>query len=214
VLLWRMKRNWLAVLVVLAAIGLGISAFTGSGVVLGYNWGQMIHALARIGFSFGAGLLLFRFGVAIRSRLGFATLSLIMLLVFVGPFGSPLYGSHAPFNWIYELAIVLFIFPMMVALGAGAQSSGLMRSLCTLSGRISYPIYMVHYAFVMVFFNYHWTRTIGPEKLPWVIAASTISIVLISYGILVFYDEPLRRWLNRQHMKCKRSTGHRFATGS
>jgi peptidoglycan/LPS O-acetylase OafA/YrhL len=215
VLLWQMKRSWLVVVVVLSAVGLGVSAFTVNAVILGFAWGQMLHALARISFSFGAGLLLFRYGAVIRTRLGFGALSLIMLLLFLGPFGSPSYGSHAPFNWIYELAVVLLVFPLIVALGAGAQTSGPVGSLCNLSGRISYPIYMVHYAFVMIFFNYHWTRKISTEALPWAIGVLTILIVLISYGILVLYDEPLRRWLTRRRLGTQRvaSARVRFETG-
>jgi len=206
VVLWHMKRGWLVIVVALSAVGLGVSAFRANELIQGFAWGQMLPALARIAFSFSTGLLLFRYGGVLRTRLGFGGLSLILLLIFVGPFGSPEYGSRVPFNWIYELLIVLVVIPLVVALGAGAQTSGLVGSLCDLSGRISYPIYMIHYAFVQLFLNYLVIRKISPEALPWVIGVLTILVALLSYGILIVIDEPLRGWLNRRRINTSVST--------
>ena len=200
-LLWRMRRGWLVVFVTISAVGLGTVAVTANDLIEGFAWGQMLPALARIAFSFSLGMLLFRCGAALRTKLGFGTLSLILLLLFVGPFGSPVYGSHAPFNWIYELTIVLVVIPFIVVLGAGAQTSGLVRSLCNLSGRISYPIYMIHYAFVQLFLNYFCIRKISPGTVPWVIGVMTTFIALLAYGILIVVDEPLRLWLSRRRTR-------------
>jgi peptidoglycan/LPS O-acetylase OafA/YrhL len=186
--LWRAKKHVLVIAVVLAAIAVGVSAHTGGTLALGYAWGQMSYALARTVFSFCIGLLMFRCGVAIRTSLGFVSLSALMVLLFLMPLDR--------INWLYETFVVLVMFPLMVAIGAGADTSGWIGQVCRFSGRISYPIYTIHYAFSMLFANYHWTRGIDVKALPWVIAVLTGLVILIAYGVLVLYDEPIRRKLN------------------
>lgn len=188
--LWRMSRTRLLAIVALAAGALGLSAFHLNGLSAGFAWGSGKYGLVRIIVSFGMGLLLFRSGCVIRSRLGFGSLSLIMILLFVGPC-----STQSAYSWAYDLALVLVALPLLVAIGAGTRVSGLTRSACELAGRVSYPIYMIHYSVVMVFANYCWTRGIGPKAMPWVIGATTLGLIVLSYPVLVFYDEPVRRRL-------------------
>jgi peptidoglycan/LPS O-acetylase OafA/YrhL len=189
-LLWRMKRKGLSALVALAAAAIGVSAFHLNGLSAGFAWGAAKYGLIRIIFSFGMGLLIFRSGFVIRSRFGFGTLSLVMILLFVGPC-----GTQCVYNWAYDFALVTVALPLLVAIGAGADVSGLTGKVCDLCGRVSYPIYMVHYAVVMVFANYNWTHSIGQEAVPWVIGAITLGLIGFSYLVLVFYDEPVRQWV-------------------
>jgi peptidoglycan/LPS O-acetylase OafA/YrhL len=198
--LWRISRRWLSIVVALGAVALLISAYDVNTVSLGFGWGQSLYALPRITFSFGAGLMIFRYGKVLRTRFGYGWLSLMLVLLFIGPF-----SSRSSFNGAYELAVVLVGFPLIVVLGAGARTSKYMVRLCDLSGRISYPMYMVHYAFIMVFANYHWTRKISAENLPYVIAVLTAGIVLFSYAILILYDEPVRRWFTEQRRMRRRT---------
>jgi peptidoglycan/LPS O-acetylase OafA/YrhL len=188
--LWRTPRTRLQVLVAVAAVAIGCSALHLNGLSAGYAWGGGQYGLARIIFSFGMGLWLFRSGYVIRSRLGFGALSLIMILLFVGPCSTQ--SAH---NWGYDSVLVVVVLPLMVALGAGAHVSGWARRACELAGRVSYPLYVIHYAAVMVFANYCWTRAVRMRTLPWLIAGITLGLIVISYWALVFYDEPLRRWL-------------------
>lgn len=188
--LWRLKRNGLVLVVALAAIAVGISAYTADTLSLGFAWGQMSYALARTAFSFCIGLLLFRFGATIRTSFGYVSLSILMIVLFIIPVDR--------LNWLFELIVVLVVFPLIVAIGAGAKTSGLIGKICSYAGRISYPVYAVHYAFIMIFANYHWTRGINAKVLPWIIALLTALVILISYGICVLYDEPIRRWLGRK----------------
>ena len=186
--LWRMKKQVLMIVVVLAAIAVAVSAHTEGSLSVGPVWGQMSYALARTAFSFCIGLLLFRCGAAIRTPFGFVSLSVLMVALFLMPFER--------LNWLYETVVVLVVFPLIVALGAGAGTSDWIGKVCQFSGRISYPIYAIHFAFIMAFANYRWTRGIDVKALPWVIAVLTGLVILISYGLLILYDEPIRRKLN------------------
>jgi len=102
-------------------------------------------------------------------------------------------AAQSAYDWIYDAALATVSLPLLVSIGAGAAVTGLTRTLCELSGRISYPIHMIHYAAVMVFANYCWSRGIGVKAMPWVIGAITLALVGFSYLVLVFYDEPPRQ---------------------
>lgn len=190
-LLWPMKRRRLIGLVALAAVALILSAYRLNGFG-GFRWGEASYGLIRLTFSFCMGLLLFRSRVLIKSRAAFGTLSLILILLFVGP-----HGQQWVHNWLYDLAVTMIASPLLVAIGAGASASGPIGTLCDVCGRISYPIYMIHYSVVAVFANYGWSHVMRAERQSWLIGALTLGLIGFSYFVLVFYDEPVRKWLSR-----------------
>jgi len=212
-ILWRLRNRWLVLIVLVSAFTLGWYAYQANTLALGWGFGPIhaIYALARVGVSFSIGLLLFRLGIKWKTSFGFGWLSLGLLLVFFMPgFGLPEYAAGfspeftesgiVPLNWLYDIVVVLFIFPLIVVLGAGAQSSGFIEKLCNLCGRISYPMYMVHFAFISSFANYQLTHPVEPKTLSWIMAALAILIFAFSYAVLIFYDEPVRAMLKRRFL--------------
>jgi peptidoglycan/LPS O-acetylase OafA/YrhL len=189
-LLWRMKRNRLTTCVALAALALSLSAYHSNGLVRGFAWGDATCGLIRLVFSFCTGLLLFRSRFVLKSRAGFGTLSLLLTLLFIGPCGSQ--NAH---NWVYDLGTVTIAFPLLIAIGAGSSASGLAGSVCHVGGRISYPLYMVHHGVVMMFTNYIWSHPMGGQAQALSIGAITLALIGFSYLVLIYYDEPVRRWL-------------------
>jgi peptidoglycan/LPS O-acetylase OafA/YrhL len=189
-LLWPMKRNRLTTCVALAALAIGWSAYRSNGLVLGFAWGEATYGLIRVVFSFCMGLLLFRSRFVIKSRAGFGTLSLLLILLFIG-----LRGPQWIHNWAYDLAAVTIGFPLLIAMGAGARAPGLIGSVCSLSGRISYPLYMVHHGIVMMYANYNWSHAIGVRAQVLLNGALTLGLMGFSYLVLIYYDEPVRKWL-------------------
>lgn len=189
-LLWPMKRNRLAACVALAALAIGWSAYHRNGLVLGFAWGQATYGLIRVAFSFCMGLLLFRSRFVIKSRAGLGTLSLLLILLFIG-----LRGPLWIHNWVYDLATVTIAFPLLIAIGAGASASGLMAGVCSVLGRISYPLYMVHHGVSMISANYNWSHAIGAQAQALLNGALTLGLIGFSYLVLVYYDEPVRKWL-------------------
>jgi peptidoglycan/LPS O-acetylase OafA/YrhL len=186
--LWRLRKTALLLLAALGAIGVVWSAYKGGLLVLGFAWGQMSFALVRTVYSFCIGLWLYRRRAAVRSRLGFVTLSVLMVLIFMLP--------YTRLNWLYESMAVLLLFPLIVAAGAGAVASERVAKVCQLFGRISYPIYITHFGFSMIFVNYCWTHGVDAKALPWLTALFTGLVVLFAYGVLIAYDEPVRRRLS------------------
>ena len=114
-LLWRMRKPVLLIVALAASIAVAISAYEYNTLIVGYAWGQMSSALVRTAFSFSAGLLLYRYRCAIRSPLGFVSLSVLLAVIFIMPFER--------WNWIYESIVVIAVFPLIVAIGAAADAS-------------------------------------------------------------------------------------------
>jgi len=65
-------------------------------------------------------------------------------------------------------------------------------------GDISYPLYMVHYPFIYLYYAWvkHNNLTFG-ESLPGALALLVDSVVL-AYLSLKLYDEPVRKYLSKK----------------
>ncbi len=140
---------------------------------------------------------MFRFNVVIRNRWPFAVLALLLIGVFVFP--------HFQNDWLLEMFLVMIIFPLLLALGAGATVSGRMRSFCVFTGRLSYPLYMTHIWLVWLFGNYMAKQKPEPLELYLVAAGVFVASMLMGYAALRWYDEPVRKWLMQRSGKLYRS---------
>lgn len=194
-LLWRLERRALAVITAIAAATLVATAWRFGGLQAGWAWDTIQVGLVRVSFSFAMGLLLFRCSPKLKSPFGFATLSAALVALFLMPFG--------PYNWQFEAAAVVVAFPLIIALGAACETANRTARVCALLGRLSYPLYILHYPFVHVFGNYHWTRGFSPTILPWAVAGTTLFLVAFAYAALVLYDEPARAWLRGRHQPAR-----------
>ena len=106
-------------------------------------------------------------------------------------------------NWLTEALVVLFYFPLLVSLGAGSSLSPQWEKVCRFSGNISYPLYMTHYAGIWFFGNYFTTKNPPAGELYFIIIGGGIFLVGFAYLVMVLYDIPVRKYLER---KRKQST--------
>jgi peptidoglycan/LPS O-acetylase OafA/YrhL len=108
------------------------------------------------------------------------------------------------FKWnvLAEALVILFYFPLLVASGAGAALTKRSETLCVFSGKISYPLYMTHYAVIWIFMNYYNTHKPGTQQLVLIMTTGVILLTGIAYVAMVVYDIPLRRYLtSRRNLK-------------
>lgn len=194
----RLPTKALAVLVGLAACGLGAFAMFGplGDICVGFSitGDNMLGGSLRLIFSFSAGLLLARIFRPIHVKgafwIGAVT---ILTLAAVPRIGGE---DHLWMNGLYDTVCAVVIFPIIVYLGAsGRTTHALTTRICTFLGDISYPLYMVHYPFIYLYYawvkNNHLTFV---ESLPGA-ASLVVGCVLLAYLCQRFYDVPVRRWL-------------------
>lgn len=188
--LCKVGRRSLAVFTILAAAGIAMVSYRAGNLLGGWSKDTFPDGGFRVAYSFSAGLLLYRFNWIIKNRIGFAGLSILLLLAFIMP------GSK--WNWITEALVVLCYFPLLVALGAGSDLSPHWKKVCKFSGNISYPLYMTHYAAIWVFGNYYTNKKPPADQLPYIVIPGVIFLVLVAYLAMRFYDIPLRKWLTKK----------------
>ena len=100
-------------------------------------------------------------------------------------------------NGLYDSLAIIVVFPFIIYIGAGgSMQSNVGRKICRFFGDISYPIYITHYPLVYTYTA--WVSRNKPsfeDAFPIAIATIAFS-VLLAYGCLKLYDEPVRKWLN------------------
>lgn len=188
--LHKLHRRWLLIFAVLAAVGIFYIAQLAGDVSGGWSKDNFWHGGARIAFSFLAGMCIFRYQLAIKNRLGFPLLVLLLATAFFVPY-------HPNWNRLTEPLIVVLYFPLLICLGAGTTLNPSHQAVCRFSGQISYPLYITHYFALWAFLNYYTTMQPSYATLAWVIPCVIAVQIGIAYLAAKFYDLPIRKKLGR-----------------
>ncbi|WP_134088503.1 acyltransferase [Olivibacter sp. XZL3] len=198
----RLSTKALMVLVLVAGIGLASFAifnFSDYGH-LGVGWTLADHNLIggflRLLFSFSVGILMSRTFKPVRVRGAFWICSLsIVVLLSIPHIG----GEEALWmNGIYDSLCTIVIFPILVYLGASGSTSDKKPSkICKFLGDISYPLYMVHYPFMYLFYAWLWSEELTFSQTWPITLVLFFGNILLAYLCLKLYDEPLRKWLSK-----------------
>lgn len=202
----KFSTRVLAVLVFLAGCGLALFAIGGpyGDICAGFSLTgtEFTAGSLRLLFSFSAGLLLFRIfkPVKIKGAFWICSLSIIALLS-VPRLGG---AEYLWMNGVYDTVCFAVFFPFLVYLGASGKSTDKYTTrICKFLGDISYPLYMVHYPFIYLY--YAWVKNGNltfQESFPGALGVVIGSIVL-AYGCLKFYDIPVRKYLANRFLKHK-----------
>ncbi|MDR2814272.1 MAG: acyltransferase [Prevotellaceae bacterium] len=210
----RFSKALLSILVIIAGIALVHLAVTSpNGDIIGgwsLNGEQLRIGFTRLMYPFFAGLLLFRIGKTGKIKNAFLWCSLLIIIVFSAPrIGDEM---HLWANGLYDSMTIVFLFPLIVWLGASGEVTGKYASkICKFLGEISYPIYITHYPLIYIYTG--WVSTpkiplanpadfatfVKPtiiETLPLALLTFFASI-LLAWVCLKSYDLPIRRWLTK-----------------
>ncbi|SDE74131.1 Peptidoglycan/LPS O-acetylase OafA/YrhL, contains acyltransferase and SGNH-hydrolase domains [Dyadobacter soli] len=185
--LYRIRHKYLLLLTVLSGVAICFVAYRSGNLLGGWSGPTFWDGCARVSYSFLAGLLIYRSNWIIKNNLGFIGLSILLLLAFLMPYSK--------WNWLSEPLIVLFYFPLLIALGAGTTLRPGLKEVCNFSGKISYPLYMTHYAVVWMFGNYYTNYKPGSTQLTLIVLAGMILLPGAAYLVMVVYDAPIRKYL-------------------
>lgn len=195
----KLSTRWLKVFV--AVNGLGYAAFAllnGSGAYsMGVGWTMadlnFLGGFLRMSFSFSVGLLLSRNFKPMKIKGAFWICSALLIALLSVPY----LGTEA--NWLngaYDVLCTLFIFPLIVCLGASGQTEQkTSEKLCRFLGETSYPIYILQYPIMYLFYAWLWKNGYAFAQV-WPIAICIfVGLPILAYACLKLYDEPIRRRL-------------------
>ena len=156
-------------------------------------WGGLVRML----FPFTLGMWLARTFKPRKVKGAFWICSIALIALFAVPYIAS--EGVVNLNCLYEYVCIAFVFPLIVWLGACGSSKGATSKVNRLLGDISYPLYIVHYPIMYVFYAwliekqiYTLGSCLGMALL--VVAAS----IILAFLCLKLYDEPVRRWLSRR----------------
>ena len=176
---------------------------TGGGLVAAcWDWGMLDHGaekdffgagLLRVGFSFFAGVAMFRLvdrRNLVLPQLPFWLIAAVLFLTFA--------PGQATMPALYDAGCVILLFPALVAVCRRASIGPRGKAIALWSGRLSYPLYVLHPPLILVaiFLN---NRFVLSESLRWtVLAGGCAGAIVFSWLVLVWYDEPVRRLLRHK----------------
>jgi peptidoglycan/LPS O-acetylase OafA/YrhL len=153
-----------------------------------FLWG-----FVRVAYPFAAGLLIYR----LRHRWapirhwqvvtgpGWCPAAAILAAVLLLPIDSP---------WC-DLTLSFVVFPLLIIAAASLDMSAATTRICATLGRLSYPVYILHWP---IYRSLDGAMSIlRIRTAPWVLALTgAVATILLSQAILKVWDEPVRRWLN------------------
>lgn len=166
-----------------------ITAATHGGLNTGYAWSDFYLGGARVLFPFVAGIVMSRMmaGRPARTRWGHLTVVPLLLILTAPAIG----GSF------FDILAVLLAFPIILIWGAQTTPNRWLDPLWRRLGTLSYPIYAIHYPFVVVLSNIAKAR--HAQTMAPILAVLTLLIVVVAaWAASEWYDVPVRRWLGRR----------------
>lgn len=175
---------------------------------------QMYIGFTRLLYPFLCGLLISRIlpshitdanpsGSPIHLRGGFWWCSLAIIVIFSVPCIG---GETGVPDGLYQAVSILILFPIIVLAGAGSVTTGKKSTaVCKWLGDISYPIYITHYPIMYMQMSWVEDHQDAPLWIHFMVNLGVIVMsILLAYGLLKAYDEPVREWLKNHWLKRKK----------
>jgi peptidoglycan/LPS O-acetylase OafA/YrhL len=203
IMLRRLGTRALGAVMTVAAATLLWLLWRRNSIDMGSDWTSWWGAPARMAFSFTMGLWLYRVRERMAApRLGWIVLSALLVIAFA----VPLVPNAIPHgNGIYEAACLMLLFPAIILSGAHSRIGPIELALCKLAGRISYPIYILHYPFLLIYMNFALFRK--PPEAALQLAAGGVFLLVMAFSWLALrlYDGPVRAWLRARLLRRSRA---------
>ena len=153
--------------------------------------------LVRMLFPFTMGMLIARTFKPRKVKGAFWICSTMLIALFSVPYIAP--AGNISINSLYEFVCIAAIFPFIVWLGACGSCGATDKRINKVLGDISYPLYIVHYPIMYLF--YAWLIKKGYYNLSdcWeMVLLVVVSSIVLAFLCLKLYDEPVRQWLTKK----------------
>ena len=205
----RLSNKALTIVVVLLGVALAsfaifnVSGYGNIGVGWTLDGVNFIGGLLRMLFPFSMGILLSRNFKPMKLRGAFWICTLVMIALFAVPY---LEGTESICtNGIYEAFCIIIAFPILLWMGAsGTTTDKKSTQICKFLGDISYPIYVIHYPFMYLFYAWLIKNQLFTLGETWQVALCVYAWnILFAYLCLRLYDEPVRKYLAKRFLNKK-----------
>ena len=203
-LLHRLSTRWLRVWVACGIVSLASYALLQEDGGVAYGWSSepnnLLGGALRMLYAYPMGLLMARMFRKRQPKPIKGPVFLLSSLGLMALLGLPLFGGKDT-ETIYQLVCLFSFFPAIIWFGARGTVCGWRQRAVSFLGRLSYPLYAVHFPLIYLYITWVGKDAHPYEgySQPWLPAIITIvASVVIATLCLLFYDEPLRKRLNRK----------------
>ena len=205
----RLSNKALAVLVVMLGMALAsfavfnVSGYGNMGVGWTLDGVNFLGGTLRMLFPFSLGMLMSRNFKPMKVNGAFWICTIILIALFSVPYLEGL--EPICMNGIYEAFCVIVVFPFLVWLGAsGTTTDKQSTKICKFLGDISYPVYVVHYPLMYLFYAWLIENKLYTLGETWYVAVGVFVLsVILACLCLKLYDEPVRKWLTKKFLAPK-----------
>jgi peptidoglycan/LPS O-acetylase OafA/YrhL len=189
----RLSNARLAIILAIAAPVLAATVFAFGNAEGGWAWDNFVVGLARVTFSFFAGVMVYRLYLMWMPTGMPASLAIVVL---VAIFMVPAAGG---WRAIYDVTAEIVLFPALVGLAAGSSVGAIPGRACLAGGFVSYGVYVLQAplkAAVEVGLG-----ALFRVRLEDLGSWAVLLILVLSAAATAIgnasYEVPLRRWLMR-----------------
>ena len=203
-LLHRLPTRWLRVWVACGIVSLAAYSLMMEGGGVAYGWSSdptnLLGGALRMLYAYPMGLLMARMFRKRNPKPIKGHVFLLSSLGLVALLGLPLFGGKET-ETIYLLVCLFSFFPAIIWFAARGTVAGWRQQVVSFLGRLSYPLYAVHFPLIYLYITWVGKDAHPYEgySQPWLPALVIIGAsVLIATLCLLFYDEPIRKKLSRK----------------
>ena len=205
----RLSNKALTVFVVLLGVALAafavfnVSTYGNIGVGWTLDGVNFLGGSLRMLFPFSLGMLMSRNFKPMKVKGAFWICAIALIALFSVPYLDGL--AQLCMNGVYEAFCVIVAFPIILWIGAsGTTTDKQSTKICKFLGDISYPVYVIHYPLMYLFYAWLIENQLYTLGETWHVALCVFILsIILAYLCLKLYDEPIRKYLAKRFLSKK-----------
>ncbi len=183
----RATLRQMGIVIAVSAVVLVVAALQFDRLHAGFRWHEMYVGMARVFFSFSVGMLIYRYRRKIPVVRPVQALLCLGLLIVVLAFPTP-----RDWRWIFDLFVVFLVWPVLLYWGSAIVPGPKTAAVSSFLGTASYAVYVLHTPLL------DWALVIAPsitspELMPFAGIVLVTLVVLISWCLTIWLDQPLQK---------------------
>ena len=205
----RLSNKALTVFVVLLGVALAafavfnVSTYGNIGVGWTLDGVNFLGGSLRMLFPFSLGMLMSRNFKPMKVKGAFWICAIALIALFSVPYLEGL--EPLCMNGVYGAFCVIVAFPIILWIGAsGTTTDKQSTKICKFLGDISYPVYVIHYPLMYLFYAWLIENQLYTLGETWHVALCVFILsIILAYLCLKLYDEPIRKYLAKRLLSKK-----------
>ncbi len=191
----RATLQQIGIVLAVSAVLLVIAALQFDRLHAGFRWHEMYAGMARVFFSFFAGVVIYRYRRKVPVLRPVQALACLAILFAVLAFPTPREA-----RWIFDLFVVLLVWPALLYWASAIVPDARTSAVASFLGTASYAVYVLHTP-LLDWAHVIWPGITQPGIAPVAGVILVALVVLVSWFLTVKLDQPLQKKLKRRVLR-------------